>query len=258
MNGVSLFPCLYCKTQLTSLLLILLARWLNLDSEFKLPWVFDMSTNSVSTGFWCFQTARLLFSMVHTIFPSHSSYFKLSLLCSNFLLITIFSHLQQMNALSTSLRRKSRAKMRFSSVSFFDLYTLIFVYFHSLFSFLSYWNAMKWPLTQEFTLKCMLDLIPFCSCHSLLQRTFPTQGLNWGLPHCRQILYYLSHQGSCMTLLLLFSCPGMSDFLWALGLQHTRFPCPSVSPGLCSNSCPLSRWCHPAISSSVAPFSSCP
>ena len=48
----------------------------------------------------------------------------------------------------------------------------------------------------------------------------------------------------------------MSNSLWPHGLQHTRLPCPSPSPGLCSNSCPLSRWCHPAISSSVVPFSS--
>ena len=41
------------------------------------------------------------------------------------------------------------------------------------------------------------------------------------------------------------------------GLQHTRLPCPSLSPGACSNSCPLSWWCHPTISSSVIPFSSC-
>ena len=41
------------------------------------------------------------------------------------------------------------------------------------------------------------------------------------------------------------------------GLQHTRLPCPSLSPGACSNSCPLSQWCHPTISSSVVPFSSC-
>ena len=39
--------------------------------------------------------------------------------------------------------------------------------------------------------------------------------------------------------------------------QHFRVPCPSLSPGLCSSSCPLSWWCHPTISSSVAPFSSC-
>ena len=41
------------------------------------------------------------------------------------------------------------------------------------------------------------------------------------------------------------------------GLQHTRLPCPSPNPGACSNSCPLHRWCHPAISSSVIPFSFC-
>ena len=41
------------------------------------------------------------------------------------------------------------------------------------------------------------------------------------------------------------------------GLQHARLPCPSPNPGACSNSCPSSRWCHPTISSSVVPFSSC-
>jgi len=41
------------------------------------------------------------------------------------------------------------------------------------------------------------------------------------------------------------------------GLQHTRLPCPSQPPRVCSNSCALSQWCHPTISSSVAPFSSC-
>ena len=42
------------------------------------------------------------------------------------------------------------------------------------------------------------------------------------------------------------------------GLQHTRLPCPSSTPGACSNTCPLSRWCHPTNSTSVIPFSSCP
>ena len=42
------------------------------------------------------------------------------------------------------------------------------------------------------------------------------------------------------------------------GLQHARLPCPSLSPRVYSNSCLLSRWCHPVISSSVTPFSSCP
>ena len=49
----------------------------------------------------------------------------------------------------------------------------------------------------------------------------------------------------------------MSDSLWPHGLQHTRLRCPSPSPGVCSNWCPLSWWCHRTISSSVVPSSSC-
>ena len=49
----------------------------------------------------------------------------------------------------------------------------------------------------------------------------------------------------------------MSDSLQSHGLQNARLPCPSPSPAACSNSCPLSRWCHLIISSSVVPFSSC-
>ena len=45
--------------------------------------------------------------------------------------------------------------------------------------------------------------------------------------------------------------------LWPHGLQHARLPCPSPTPKACSNSCLLSQWCHPTISSSVVPFSSC-
>ena len=55
-----------------------------------------------------------------------------------------------------------------------------------------------------------------------------------------------------------FSRSVMSDSLWFHGLQHTRLPWPSLSPRLCSNSSPLSWWCHSTISSSVTPFSSCP
>ena len=57
---------------------------------------------------------------------------------------------------------------------------------------------------------------------------------------------------------LLFSCSVVSDSLWPYGLQHARLPCPSPSPRACSNSCPLSQWCYPIISSSVVPFFSCP
>ena len=50
----------------------------------------------------------------------------------------------------------------------------------------------------------------------------------------------------------------MSDSLWSHEAQHTRLPCPTVSPRVCPNSCPLSQWWHPTISSSVSPFCSCP
>ena len=49
----------------------------------------------------------------------------------------------------------------------------------------------------------------------------------------------------------------MFDSLWPHGLQHTRLPSPSPIPGACWNSCPLSQWCHPNVSSSVIPLSSC-
>ena len=71
----------------------------------------------------------------------------------------------------------------------------------------------------------------------------------------------------CMFSSVQFSCSVVSDSLWPHGLQHARFPCPSLTPGVYSNSCPknknknknscpLSQWCHPTISSSVIPFSS--
>ena len=54
-----------------------------------------------------------------------------------------------------------------------------------------------------------------------------------------------------------FSHSVVSSSLWPHGLPHDRPPCPSPTPRVYSNSCPLNRWCHPTISSSVVPFSSC-
>ena len=59
-------------------------------------------------------------------------------------------------------------------------------------------------------------------------------------------------------MLVQFSRSVVSDSLWPHELQHARLPCPSPTPGVHSNSYPSSRWWHPAISSSVIPFSSCP
>ena len=79
----------------------------------------------------------------------------------------------------------------------------------------------------------------------LLCWLFPQYVNNWLSPSSRLFL-------------LLFSCSIMSDSLQFHGLQQARLPCPAPAPGVYSNPCPLSWWCHPAISSSVVPFSSCP
>ena len=55
-----------------------------------------------------------------------------------------------------------------------------------------------------------------------------------------------------------FSCSVVSDSLRPRESQHARPPCPSPTPGVHPNPCPLCQWCHPTISSSVIPFSSCP
>ena len=69
----------------------------------------------------------------------------------------------------------------------------------------------------------------------------------------RLIQYYI-----CFFSSVQFSHSVISNSLWPHELQHARPPCPSPTPGVYSNLCPSSPWCHPAISSSVGPFSSCP
>ena len=77
-----------------------------------------------------------------------------------------------------------------------------------------------------------------------------TSGLLPCSSYCKQC--WNEHWGSVQ-----FICSVVSDSLWPHGLHQARLPCLSPTPGACSNSCPLSRWCHPTISSSVIPFSSC-
>ena len=71
-----------------------------------------------------------------------------------------------------------------------------------------------------------------------------------------QLSLFLSNIG-LFCKLLWFTHSVVFNSLWTHGLQHSRLPCPSPSPGVYSNSCPLSWWCHPSISSSVIPFCSC-
>ena len=104
-----------------------------------------------------------------------------------------------------------------------------------------------------------------------LSHPVKTYDLRLVCPDCSWLAFSLSHRltlllfpGTCicvfvflpvflsvyvckyLLLLLLFSCSVVSGSLWHHGLQHARVPCPSLSPGACSNSYPLSRWCHPS------------
>ena len=74
----------------------------------------------------------------------------------------------------------------------------------------------------------------------------------------QRVLGFLEKYQSVQFSSVQFSRSVMSASLWPHELQHARPPCPSPTTGVYSNSCPSSRWCYPAISSSVVPFSSCP
>ena len=69
----------------------------------------------------------------------------------------------------------------------------------------------------------------------------------------RLSLHFMTAFNFCCCYSITMSCVTLQPGGW----QHARLPCPSLSPAVCSNSCPLSQWCHPNISSSVIPFSSC-
>ena len=120
------------------------------------------------------------------------------------------------------------------------------------------------PKVRFFTraLKALLELAPFFI--SLTSLPSPSR-------HLAPLTLFLavlwthrahSHLRVCLkhwlSYLIQFSSVAQSCLtLWSHGSQHTRPPCPSPTPGVYSDSCLLSRWCHPTISSSVVPFSSC-
>ena len=97
-------------------------------------------------------------------------------------------------------------------------------------------------------------------------RPLECAGLNWR--QGKNVRYAIVYSGVYYTNLTLtylfktvsvqFSHSVVSDSLWPQESQHARPPCPSPTPRVYPNSCPSSQWCHPAISSSVFPFSSCP
>ena len=110
--------------------------------------------------------------------------------------------------------------------------------FFNLF-FIFYWSIVD--LQCCFSLRCTAKWFNYTYIHSF-------SGL----------FSHISYYRTFSSLLLLFSRSVVSDSLRPHGLQHVGLPCPSLSPRVCSDSCPLSWWCHPTNSSSVYPFSSCP
>ena len=116
-------------------------------------------------------------------------------------------------------------------------------------------EAMGWQQARVWGPKWKPVLSPVCTC-------------SWGTGEASQVPVWLwatrsAGRAPWLWLPLQFSSIQFSHSVVSASLQphesqHTRPPCPSRTPGLHSNSCPSSRWCHPAISSSVIPFSSCP
>ena len=123
-------------------------------------------------------------------------------------------------------------------------------------------------------LTCILDTCrSFSNCRAWFTRsgmalnmsaflTIPRQCWCWWYTTHGPIVVFLPismRQGNPLMLsfIIQFSHSIVSDSLLPHGLQHARLPCPSPTPGVYSNSCPLSQWCHPNISSSVVLFSSC-
>ena len=115
------------------------------------------------------------------------------------------------------------------------------------------WTIALWaPLSMRFSRQeywCELQYPPLGD--------LPDQGSNQCLLRLLHSLM-LRSPGNLQVVSVQFSRSVVCDSLDPLELQHTRPPCPSPAPRVYSNTCPSSQWCHPAISSSVIPFSSCP
>ena len=114
--------------------------------------------------------------------------------------------------------------------------------------------------TLKISFHCLLAPIVFYKKQSLFQIAVL----------CKVFLVFSSFTIMCQDVIFLCIYPVWDSYIflnmlvaWSCltlqlhGLQHTRLPCPSPSPGVCPNSCPLSWWCHPTILSSVTPCSSC-
>ena len=165
-------------------------------------------------------------------------YIKLDFIYSKYLtlLTQSFCFLTTSNVVVTESLLENNSGNSFESLYVFNIYKTKFLEKYSQCRFLanSYWLVFWYGICCKVYLHIMIMGNPQVS------RDGPAA---W------------SHSDVMM---LLFFAWVLSDSLRPHGLQHTRLPCPSPSPGICSYSCSLSPWCHPTISSSVPTFSSCP
>ena len=181
--------------------------------------------------------------------------------------------------------------MRFQQFSqaLFLIQFCYFFFFNHISSYHFHWSLLVvqslshvWPFVTPWTAACHAPLSSIISQSLLKFMSIESVMLSNHLIFCCPFSFYLQSfeasgpfpvsqlftsggQRSGASALVLpwifrvqFSCSVMSDSLWPHGLQHTRPPCPPPTPWVHSNSCPLSQWCHPTISSSVIFFSSCP
>ena len=115
------------------------------------------------------------------------------------------------------------------------------------------WDLVSWPGIFLHTFKapgnrCWKELV---YCTRLIFLSVDDMLTYW--PEAQTMVVHCS--SLFITRFSSVSCLVVSRSLRPHGLKHASLPCPSPTPGACSNSCPLSRWCHPTISSSVVPFS---
>ena len=100
-----------------------------------------------------------------------------------------------------------------------------------------------------------VTFVSLSSCLLDQRATFSDGFCIWSVSVPFQLAQIMRMPPSFLPRICCCSASVLSSSLWPHGLQHTRPPCPSLSPRVYSNSCPLSRWCHPTISSFVVPFS---
>ena len=132
--------------------------------------------------------------------------------------------------------------------------------FYNCFGCYEYYNNLFYFENNSSSLLVLLDLLCFRKSEEFVHRLCWSKLIYqvlWG-QEVRFPWFWLQGSEECFLQFrsVQFSHSVVSDPLWPHGLQHARPPCPSPTPRIYSNPCPLSRWCHPTISSSIVPFSS--